>query len=496
VSSIVAAASVLLVQEDDVLLVRRSERLRFFGGFWAFPGGKISSADADAATRFPSWGADAALIGAARELFEETGILAARGPDGAFPQAGCRADDRRELLASRQSFTVLLERQGLHLDPSDFAFLGQITTPEFAPVRYATTFFAVRMPGGQAVEIWPGELTESIWSSPDESLDRWRRGELLLSPPTAMSLRALSGAALEQAPARLRPLLASLGQGAMHPIEFAPGVRMVPLRSQALAATTHTNAFLVGSGQRYLIDPGCDDPVEQAKLFTVLDEPSIAGSLVGILLTHQHPDHVAAALACARRYNVPIGAHRATADLLTGKVAVDFFIDEGTALHLGERPDGKGPWQLQALFTPGHAPGHLALLDSCYGCLFAGDMVSTATSVLIAPPRGDLTAYFESLRRLAQVPARLLLPGHGNPSSRPAAVFEEALAHRQERERQLLEVLTAGPTTVDELAPILYRGLPAPAMKFARLQIEAGLEKLQREGRARQTGHLWQAHRT
>ena len=95
-SAIVPASSVLLSRgagAAEVFLVRRSPRLRFFGGFWAFPGGKVGEDDLAAARREIGEEPSALnfatrRIAASRELFEETGVLIARGADGAFPSAG------------------------------------------------------------------------------------------------------------------------------------------------------------------------------------------------------------------------------------------------------------------------------------------------------------------------------------------------------------------------------------------------------------------------
>src|SRR5439155_26297004 len=155
------------------------------------------------------------------------------------------------------------------------------------------------------------------------------------------------------------------------------------------------------------------------------------------------------------------------------------------------RPDGSGPWDLQAIHTPGHAAGHLAFYERHYRLLFAGDMISTVSSIVIAPPEGDLAVYLESLRRLQEYDCQLLLPSHGNVSSRPQETLREALAHRARREGQLLELLEAGPRTVEELTAELYRGLPEPLILFARLRVQAGLEKLRREGRVGLSGAAW-----
>jgi len=136
-------------------------------------------------------------------------------------------------------------------------------------------------------------------------------------------------------------------------------------------------------------------------------------------------------------YGVPILAHAATARLLAGKITVTRELADGARLDLGFAADGK-PWWLEAVLTPGHAPGHLVFYEPHYRLLFAGDMVSTSSSVVIAPPEGDLAAYLDSLRRLQALPARLLLPAHGGPTPRVQVALKDCLEHRRQREEQLL----------------------------------------------------------
>ena len=492
------AASVLLVRgahSPEVLLVRRGAALRFFGGFWAFPGGKLDPRDATVPVvpSRPVDGLSARRAAAARELFEETGVLIARADDGGFPPLPPDLPGwRREVLEDRLSFAELLVRLGLRLHAADYRPIGSVTTPAFAPVRFDTTFFVAELPPGQQAEIWPGELDEGRWATAADMLTCWKRGECLVSPPSVMILEAIAGRPAAEAPARLGPLLQGIAGGALHPIYFAPDVQLIPLRTIALAPSTHTNAYLVGRDRTYLLDPGPTDPAEQASLFEVLDAAQAAGKrLAAVVLTHQHPDHTGAVNACAARYRVPVWAHPLTAQALRGRIDVSHLMHDGDRLDLGACPDGSGPWDLQAIHTPGHAAGHLAFYEHHYRLLFVGDMISTVSSIVIAPPEGDLAVYLESLRRLQGYDCRLLLPAHGNVSSRPQETLREALAHRAKREAQLLEVLQAGPRTVEELTAELYRGLPEPLLRFARLQVQAGLEKLRREGRANAEGKRW-----
>ncbi len=511
-SAITQAASVLLARDPkaaEVFVVRRSEALRFFGSFHAFPGGKVVPED----EAVPIWSGgtpsrDARLACAARELFEETGVLLARRDDS-FPDPRSWEVERRRLLDDTLHFGDFLSAHGLRLHAEDFLLAGALVTPEFSPVRFDTAFYVAMLPPGQQADVWPGELAAGFWTTADALLACWTRGECLVSPPTVSLLELLRGRPATDLPALLAPVVRALEAGAIPPIYFAPGVQMIPLKTIGLPASTYTNAYLVGSQKLYLLDPGAHEPREQERLFETINARLASGGwgsrasgsapgpvpggshppLAGVVLTHHHPDHVGAVAAVASRYRVPVLAHLRTAELLKGRVQVDDTLDEGDRLDLGTAPDGSGPWHLEATHTPGHAGGHLVFYEPRYRLLFAGDMVSMLSSVVIVPPDGDLGVYLASLRRLRDFDCRMLLPGHGAPSVRPRQVIDDALAHRAKREEQLLAALReGGPQRVADLAGQLYRDLAAELLPLAALQVWAGLEKLQREGKAVRLG--------
>ena len=497
--SILGAASTIAVRQTpdtwEVLVVARAQSLRFFGGFNAFPGGKIGAHDVPP----PGSGIEAteAQWAAARELFEETGILVARDKAGRLGRLRDQERNRwrRELIEDKKPFPEFLSTFQLTVSPVDFQYVGRLITPPFSPIRFDTAFFLIRLgPGdGSELEIWPGELDQGEWCQARALLSRWRAGRCLIAPPTLLMLEAMADAAWHEIDIRLREHFETQASTALPAIYFSPGVRYIPLRTRALPPSTHTNAYLIGESEAYLLDPGATDPGEQEVLFAIVDQyVSSGGRLNGILVSHEHEDHIGAVQSCVRRYGVPVFAHPFTARALNDQMVADATLEDGQRLPLGNCPDGTGEWHLEVLHTPGHAAGHLAFYEPRYQLLFAGDMVSTQTSVIVAPPEGHLNTYLESLRRLKSIPARLLLPSHGTPSSRSHAIIDEALAHRAKREEMLLAALQEAPRTISQLALELYRGIPDVLMQLAELQVLAGLQKLEQEGRVSCTvDQLW-----
>lgn len=150
-----AAATVVLLRDADdpaapgveALLLRRPDR-GSFAGAWVFPGGRVDADDA---------GADEdarALSAAIRETREET---------------------------------------GLELAPADLAALSHWTPPAETNRRFRTWFFVARAPQAEVLPS-PGEVEEHRWLRPSDALEAHAEGDLLLFPPTWVTLHALVGA--------------------------------------------------------------------------------------------------------------------------------------------------------------------------------------------------------------------------------------------------------------------------------------------------------------
>jgi glyoxylase-like metal-dependent hydrolase (beta-lactamase superfamily II)/8-oxo-dGTP pyrophosphatase MutT (NUDIX family) len=478
------AAAVILVRETEgggapqIFWARRGERMAFLGGFYAFPGGQRDAEDAGTPVENSPDPETAAMIAcAARELFEELGVLVARGADALTK--GQLASVLDDLTSQRMTFAQLLAHYGLHLDARDFTFAGRWVTPPFSPRRFDTWFFLARCPRKQEPRIRTSEFESGEWTQATDAVGRWERADALVAPPVLHALRVLSGGLTEETVERLL----SVPQARRQPvrrIEFMPGFICFPLRTPTKPPATHTNCYIVGHGEVVLLDPGSPYEDEQAALAACVDELAAEGRTVReIILTHHHPDHVAGTDALRQHLGgrVPVAAHRLTAESLSGRVQVDRFIEEGDEIELAGNP----ALTLRAMHTPGHTRGHLSFYEARTQALITGDNIVGLGSVLIDPPEGNVRDYLASLERYrALLPrVKVLFGGHGAAIAAPRAKIEEYIAHRLERERNILEAVAAGARSPQEIVARVYTDVSPKAHALAERAVLAHLEKLE-----------------
>ena len=231
-----------------------------------------------------------------------------------------------------------------------------------------------------------------------------------------------------------------------------------------------TNTYLVGTDDLAVIDPGPDNADHVHSLVDLG-----AGRIRWIVVTHTHPDHAPGAAALAVR---------------TGAQVLGFSERDGfvPARAVGEGFELRGAgFVLRARHTPGHASNHLCWLLVDEQMLFSGDHVMQGSTVVIAPPDGDMAQYLASLRRLLvmEPPLATIAPGHGSLIVDPAAALEGIIEHRLAREEAVAEALTrAGRATVDELLPTVYADVDESLHPVARYSLWAHLRKLDADGGA------------
>jgi glyoxylase-like metal-dependent hydrolase (beta-lactamase superfamily II)/8-oxo-dGTP pyrophosphatase MutT (NUDIX family) len=487
-----AAAVILLRPSTDphnpeVFWVKRSDELSFLGGFHAFPGGQLDAGDTEVAVRNTSDPQTAMMIsGAARELFEELGVLVARGADAMTK--GQRASLLDDLESGRMSWPLLLDHYQLHLDASDFTFAGRWVTPPFSLRRFDTWFFLVNCPAKQEPRVVAGELAEGEWITAQSAYEQWLNARVLAVPPTLHALKTLAVGMSADLVDRLLSVPEAHGQPVRR-IEFRPHYICFPVRTPTKPPATHTNCYLVYNSQEILIfDPGSLYEDEQQALAECLDELISQGRGVReIVLTHLHPDHVGGVKALRAHLgdSVPIAAHGLTAEALDD-VHVDRLIQDEEILTL----EGEPGISLRALHTPGHARGHLCFHDELSGVLITGDNIVGLGSVLIDPPQGNMQDYLNSLTRLrALTNLTILFGGHGPAMANPYKKIDEYIAHRREREERILEAVKTGAATAKEIVARVYTDVSPKAHAMAERAVMAHLEKLEADGSIKTEDH-------
>ena len=332
-------------------MLQRTASAVFLPGAFVFPGGALDPDDASerAARRvrglddaqasarlgIPSGGL-AYWVAAARECFEESGILLARDEKDSpvDPDRAASLEHLREPLnAGTLLFSDFLEKENLFIPAQEIAYYSHWITAPGRPRRFSTRFFVACAPAGQHGAHDRSETVHSVWVSPREALERGQRKEIELIFPTRSTLTDLAHfttprAVLEHARS-LGDIEADAACWALdhegsqrlfrrtdapyHEIHWSdpeeqgdtcfviqPGipkrldryVTRITAPNPGVMTGPGTNTYLVGGedGELAVIDPG---PAIDAHVAKILEAG--AGRIRWILTTHTHLDHSPAA---------------------------------------------------------------------------------------------------------------------------------------------------------------------------------------------------------
>lgn len=223
-----------------------------------------------------------------------------------------------------------------------------------------------------------------------------------------------------------------------------------------------TNTWIVGEDPAAVIDPGPDDPAHLDRIMEA------AGEISAIMITHGHEDHAQGAVPLSDATAAPVLAHRPP--------------EGGKRLHDGDEV-GVGGATLVALHTPGHSPDSMSFMARQVSALFTGDTLLGVGTSVIDPPEGDLVIYLRSLRRMQDLRARIIYPGHGPIVFDAQQRLDEYVAHRIEREQQVLASIEDGMSTIEDMVLDIYEEYPEDIRPLAGRSVLAHLLKLENEGR-------------
>lgn len=223
-----------------------------------------------------------------------------------------------------------------------------------------------------------------------------------------------------------------------------------------------TNTYVIASaGEALVLDPGpiIDKHLDAIRVALTDLAP------VGVVVTHTHPDHAPAANGLGRDLDVPV----------FGFAPGDGFdptdrLEDGSEIPFGDS-------RLVAVHTPGHTADHLCFRLG--DLLFTGDHIMGGSTVIIE----DLAAYMRSLQRVAELDPAHLYPGHGPELAEAREVITEYIAHRVEREQQVLDAIREGAATIGDVVDAVYEGIDTALRQAATMQVHTQLLKLKNEGR-------------
>ncbi|MBM3935328.1 MAG: MBL fold metallo-hydrolase [SAR202 cluster bacterium] len=267
-------------------------------------------------------------------------------------------------------------------------------------------------------------------------------------------------------------------------MEFALGIYAIPVSDGA-----NTVYIARGDNAAAIIDAGR----KAADADTILDYWRGIGApkVQALVLSHRHWDHIAGASKIVDVTGAEVLATAVEKPFIEAAetpVRVDRTERDGERISLGGAT-------LEILETPGHTMGSLSVYHREHRVLFTGDTVLGSSPTAISPDQGDMSLYLDSLRRLADIDARTVAPGHGPLMRSPRINIQGLISHRLAREAQILDLLSAGHNTVDSLFYAIYAAeVDAAHVDLAKGQVRAHLLKLQRDGKAALHDGKWLAY--
>lgn len=268
--------------------------------------------------------------------------------------------------------------------------------------------------------------------------------------------------------------------------QVSPLIRRVIANNPGAFTLFGTGTYIVGSGRVAIIDPGPDDADHVAALLKAVEGEEVSH----IVVTHTHRDHSPAAKHVKAATGAPIwgcGPHGSGRPEAAGEsveegadndYAPDVKMDDGDVLQ------GQG-WTLEALYTPGHTSNHTCFRLVEENALFSGDHVMGWSTTIVSPPDGDMRRYMASLQKLIDRSETRYWPTHAGPIEQPQDFVRQLLEHRHGRERQIVDCLKAGPSTIPAMVETMYTDVPQMLHRAAARSVLSHLIHMSEDGRVK-----------
>lgn len=272
--------------------------------------------------------------------------------------------------------------------------------------------------------------------------------------------------------------------------EVAPGVRRVIANNPSPFTLYGTGTYILGQGDVAVIDPGPPDAAHIAAILTATQDETITH----ILVTHTHMDHSPGCRLLKEHCSAKTyayGPHGA------GKLEQGVPVEEGGDMEFvpdvlvtdGEVIQGES-WSVECVYTPGHTSNHMCFQLRENLALFTGDHVMGWSTSIISPPDGDMAAYLGSLDKLLRRNDTVYWPTHGPAIVEPKAHVEAFIAHRLERESQILKCIDEGVHQIPDMVPMMYKDTPEFMYPAAARSVLAAVEHLVQKDVLRTGGNL------
>lgn len=253
---------------------------------------------------------------------------------------------------------------------------------------------------------------------------------------------------------------------------------------------TGTGTYIVGTKYVAVIDPGPLDTEHLDSLMIALEGKTVSH----ILITHTHLDHSPLAKELAERTGAKtfgFGPHGSGREAGLGSEMVeagaDMNFSPDVTLKDGDIIQGEG-WTIEAIHTPGHTSNHLCFALREENCIFVGDHVMGWSTTVVSPPDGDMRAYIESLRKVMERDEKLYYPTHGDAITKAQRFVNATIAHRHQREAQILRAIESGNHSIEGIVALCYKDIDVRLHPAAARSVLAHLIMMEEDGKVTADG--------